>query len=34
VRPWYALLRQQRLRYQVEPKGQERRELKRIVNIS
>lgn len=32
--PWYALLRQRRLRYQFEPKGTERRELNRTVNIS
>jgi hypothetical protein len=32
--PWYALLRQRRLRYQFEPRGAERRELKRTVNIS
>jgi hypothetical protein len=32
--PWYALLRHRRLRYQFEPRGAERRELKRTVNIS
>jgi hypothetical protein len=32
--PWYALLCQRRLRFQFEPRGAERRELKRTVNIS
>jgi hypothetical protein len=34
LQPWYALLKQQRLRYQFEPRGEERRDLKRSVNIS
>jgi len=34
LRPWYALLRELRLRNQFEPKAQERRRLRHTVNIS
>jgi hypothetical protein len=34
LRPWYTFLRQGRMRSQFEPRGSERRELKRTVNTS
>jgi hypothetical protein len=34
LRPWYALLRERRLRSQFEPKAHERRGLKHVVRIS
>jgi hypothetical protein len=34
LRPWFTLLRQGRMRSQFEPRGSERRELKRTVNTS